>query len=168
VYKDYISVIAPGPLQNSNGPHPVSEDNEDEPDKHPRALGLFGCTNMETGLFKSQKVNGILGLFAKTDTVRNSPNFLDELFDVHQDNSKSFSLCLGTDGGFMTLGGYNVAKHMPGEEMQTVPFIRGSNYIVEVYQINVTNFLLGSFAGMIVLGHGWQEQQVEKRKHDGF
>jgi len=56
-------------------------------------VGVVGCTSMETGLFKSQKVNGILGLFAKTDTVRNSPNFLDELFDVHQDNSKSFSLC---------------------------------------------------------------------------
>jgi len=92
---------------------------------------------METGLFKSQKVNGILGLFANTDTTRNSPNFLDELYDVHQDHSKSFSLCLGTDGGFMTLGGYNVNKHMPNEDIQTVPYLRGSNYIVEIYGIDV-------------------------------
>ena len=58
-----------------------------------------------------------MGLYSKTDDKFTTPNILDMLFRNHNTSNKSFSLCLGTEGGFMTLGGYNKEKHLKRERV---------------------------------------------------
>jgi len=119
VYQDYIGVVAPQEIQTGNS---ATKPLINTPKVHtfPRALGLFGCTTLESGLFKTQLANGIMGLADDTDTIKTSPNFIDTLFKSRESNTKNFSLCLGTNGGFLTFGGYNASKHLPNESIQTV------------------------------------------------
>jgi len=145
VFEDNISILAPEVLQTQENIRklpkkfikiPKLKDlNVDHSKDFPGARGLFGCTIQETGLFKTQLANGIMGLGQKTNTKQTSPNFLDMLYESHKAKNKNFSLCLGTNGGYLTFGGYNVNKHMKGEPVQTVPYT--FNYRVKFNGIGV-------------------------------
>ena len=47
-----------------------------------------------------------------------------------------FSICLAQKGGFMTIGGYNNAKHIDNETPQIIPyFTRQPQYTVNIYGV---------------------------------
>lgn len=51
--------------------------------------------------------------------------------------SPSFSLCFGTEGGFLTLGGNRKDKHLKGEKKQTIPYNHRTDYQVKVSRVKV-------------------------------
>lgn len=135
VYRDYIGVVEPKLTRKMENVAKAGllpkKSIFTKQDSFLRVNGLFGCTTRETGLFKTQLANGIMGLADRTNTITSSPNFVDDLFASHKSKNKNFSLCLGTNGGYMTWGGYNVNKHIKGEPIQTISYTGN-------YKINVT------------------------------
>ena len=59
----------------------------------------FGCMQSETGLFRNQIVDGIMGMSAAADTL------IYKLFDNKVLDSRAFSMCFKVDGGVLALGG---------------------------------------------------------------
>lgn len=76
-----------------------------------------------------------MGLADRTDTQTTSPNFIDTLFKSRESNTKNFSLCLGTNGGFLTFGGYNASKHLANEKIQTITYTK--NYLIQITNVSV-------------------------------
>ncbi|KAF1328638.1 Aspartyl protease, partial [Globisporangium splendens] len=66
---------------------------------------MFGCQNHETGLFISQVADGIMGL------SNNDDNLVAKLYKEKKIPNKLFSLCFGYDGGSMSIGVPDTARH---------------------------------------------------------
>jgi len=78
-------------------------------EKHGTALPLvFGCHDSETNLFRTQKADGVLGLSL---TQASSKGYFQTLIDAYHAQgltaSTDFALCLGLQGGVLSLGGSN-------------------------------------------------------------
>lgn len=71
----------------------------------------FGCVEEETNLFYSQAADGILGMTKGNTNVHMMP-IVDAMFDAHIIQQKVFSLCLGKNGGYFQIGGYDETSHL--------------------------------------------------------
>ena len=68
----------------------------------------FGCQDRESGLFRTQQIDGIMGLSAEHDTL---PYVLERNGVT---SSKGFSLCLNKHAGVLSLGGVDRRLLKPG------------------------------------------------------
>ncbi|CAK9036147.1 unnamed protein product [Durusdinium trenchii] len=64
-------------------------------------FATFGCSFKETGLFASQRQNGILGLAPGSEA---KPTLVYHIFKKAERNSHVFTLCLRRRGGYLTFG----------------------------------------------------------------
>lgn len=88
----------------------------------------FGCQTSETGLFRTQVENGIMGLSA-------DPNTLPYVLHAKQlITSRSFTLCLLSNGGLMSIGDGEIDH----PEMKYAQLVSRSGF----YTIRVENILL--------------------------
>lgn len=135
VFRDLIGIVAPSGHQTGNAATKAHNPLVQKTQKFPQVEGLYGCTMAETGLFRTQLANGIMGLASKTNSNLTKPNFIDALFSSQKSKSKNFSMCLGTNGGYLTFGGHNVNKHIAGEKIQITKYTK--NYMVPITSIGV-------------------------------
>jgi hypothetical protein len=68
----------------------------------------FGCQVRESGLFRTQNVDGIMGMSASSNTLP------FELHRAGKTTTKVFSMCFRRGGGVLSLGGVNSALHSQG------------------------------------------------------
>lgn len=71
------------------------------PNKMLRLPFSFGCQDQESGLFRTQHIDGIMGLSAHDDTLP------FRLFAANKTSSRAFSICLSPKQGQLALGGIN-------------------------------------------------------------
>lgn len=72
----------------------------------------FGCQDSETGLFRTQHVDGIMGMSASDDTLSH------QLVLQNITQTKIFAMCFCVGGGILTLGGVDQSIHTPNTEIQ--------------------------------------------------
>lgn len=65
----------------------------------------FGCQSSETGLFRTQNVDGIMGMSASEDT------FPFSLYRNKITSTRIFAMCFSVGGGMLTLGGVDQSIH---------------------------------------------------------
>ena len=91
----------------------------------------FGCEDSETGLFRTQHVDGIMGMSAAEDTLPH------QLVAQKVTETRVFALCFGLGGGIMTLGGVDEALHRPGEPLKFAKLIKSKGWftvnLLDVY-----------------------------------
>eukprot|EP01035_Chromulina_nebulosa_P017622 gene17622-23199_t len=61
----------------------------------------FGCQDSESGLFRTQNIDGIMGMSASEDTLPY------KLFNQNIASTKAFTLCMRNGGGYISLGANN-------------------------------------------------------------
>jgi len=65
-------------------------------------------------LFYSQEADGILGM-SRVSKGRRNENLFEPIFEVMYERSiidkRTFSLCLGKNGGYLQIGGYDATGH---------------------------------------------------------
>ena len=89
----------------------------------------FGCQTSETGLFRTQLADGILGLSMAEDTIPR------QLVANGITATSTFALCFRVGGGIMTLGGVDQSIHLkPGVEYANMTSSNGW-YRVELLDV---------------------------------
>ena len=65
----------------------------------------FGCQDSETGLFRTQNIDGIMGMSAASNTLPY------QLMSQSITSTKMFAMCFRIGGGILTLGGIDRSLH---------------------------------------------------------
>jgi hypothetical protein len=99
----------------------------------PQFDAVFGCTQKETGFFKTLRTDGILGLGPHSNSITRPPTMVQMMHRSKVIRRSTFSLCFGTVGGYMVYGGYNRTKHLPGESPQKIRY--SNNYSLKITSI---------------------------------
>ncbi len=99
----------------------------------------FGCQDRESGLFRTQQIDGIMGLSAEPDTL---PYVLERNGIT---STRAFSLCLNKHAGVLSFGGVDgrLLKPVPPEnevQIQFAKLLQGSGwYTVRLIDILMKN-----------------------------
>jgi len=78
----------------------------------------FGCQTSETGLFRTQLADGIMGMSMSEDVLPS------QLFAQKVVDTRMFAMCFRVGGGIMTIGGVNQKIHKKGGALGAVPVLQ--------------------------------------------
>ena len=108
---------------------------------------VFGCQTYETGLFRTQKADGIMGMSMHASTL------VPQMRQRNKLSHNSFSLCFMHGGGTMALGGVDERIHK--KPMQFVPLSKNAGWFtVALKDILVEGKSIGVAASVYATGKG--------------
>jgi hypothetical protein len=117
----------------------------------------FGCQTYETGLFRTQLEEGIMGLSNQAETI---PHLL---FSQKKTTSKMFALCYRNGGGILTLGGVDRRIHHNIDHIHFAKYkSSGSWYGVVVKKVQFESREGGKAGKLIDIGTSWSAMQTSK------
>lgn len=123
----------------------------DETEGFLRTFGFrfpLGCQTTETGLFLTQKENGIMGLGRHKQTV------MSYMLKTGRVLHNIFTLCFASDGGELVFGGVDYSHHTSTVDYTPLRDNTSTNYPVHVKNILVNGVSLGIDADTINSGRG--------------
>jgi len=91
----------------------------------------FGCQFYETGLFRTQKADGIMGMSSNSGTL------VPKLQDAGKIKHRAFSLCFRIGGGNFAIGGATTAHHK--EPMTFAPLSKVNGW----FTVKLNDVLIG-------------------------
>ncbi|RLN91990.1 hypothetical protein BBJ28_00006817 [Nothophytophthora sp. Chile5] len=109
---------------------------------------LVGCQTKETGLFITQKENGIMGLGRHRSTV------MSHMLAAGRVTHDLFTLCFAGDGGELVFGGVDYSHHTSAVAYTPLLNDNSAYYPVYVKDIRVNGASLGIDAGTLNSGKG--------------
>lgn len=103
----------------------------------------FGCQTSETGLFRTQLADGIMGMSMSEDVLPS------QLFAQKVVDTRMFAMCFRVGGGIMTIGGVNqkihkkggmVSPHVPSLELSYAKLLHPPGSVW--YTVNLLDIML--------------------------
>lgn len=116
--------------------------------KHYGVRFPLGCQTKETGLFVTQKENGIMGM------GRHSATVMAHLLSAGRLKHNIFSLCFDRDGGEMVLGGVDYSHHTSDVAYTPLVSSKSSFYPVHVKDVLVGGQSIGASEDELNSGKG--------------
>ena len=92
----------------------------------------IGCTLGEYGMYKEMKTDGVMGL------SNDKTSFISLLYNLKIIKKNIFSLCLGAERGYMSLGDIDTTYHR-SKNINYLPLLNSTEY----YSINIKGIIIG-------------------------
>lgn len=129
----------------------------------------FGCQDYEAGLFRTQYVDGIMGLSASDETLPY------QLYKHQITSTKMFALCFRHGGGMVTFGGVDSSLHVYNNQPSEVIYAKLTRprgwftvHLIDILMIRPGDSEAKSIGGPLASGLGSKGSIVDSGTTDTY